>query len=304
MNHFISLQYFSEQEIKKLLRLAAEVKSNPGVFEKKLLGKHVGLLFEKPSLRTKTAFYIGSLTLGAQPIYYTPQEVRLGQREAVCDVARTLSSYLDAIILRTFSHKTVIEFSKFSSIPVVNGLSDFLHPSQALADILTIAEYKQDIKKVKLAYIGDGNNVCHSLLYGFSILGGSIVVAAPAGYEPKPEVLASAKSIAAGSGASISLVSSAAEAAAGADVLYTDVWTSMGSEDDLENRKKAFKNFQIDDTIISQAKQDCIVMHCLPAHRGQEITDSVIEGKHSVVFVQAENRLHTAKAILLYIFKL
>lgn len=300
MSHFISLKDFSQPKIKQLLQLAAKIKKNPGTFEKKLRGRYVGILFEKPSLRTKTAFYIGALQLGAQAIYYTPQEVKLGQREAVCDVARTVSSYLDAVVLRTFSHESIVEFAKFSSIPVVNGLSDFSHPSQALADILTIVEYKKDIRKVKLAYIGDGNNVCNSLLYGFSILGGSISIASPFGYEPKAEVISQAKAIAAGSGASITIVSSPRQAAAGADVLYTDVWTSMGSEKDEENRKKAFKNFQINDTIVSQAKPDCIVMHCLPAHRGQEITDSVIDGKHSVVFAQAANRLPTAKAILLY----
>lgn len=300
MSHFISLQHFSQSQVKELLKLATRIKNDPAAFKRKLSGRYIGLLFEKPSLRTKTAFYIGALELGAQAIYYTPQEVKLGQREAVCDVARTLSSYMDAVVLRTFSHESIVEFAKFSSIPVINGLSDFSHPSQVLADILTIVEYKKDIKKVKLAYIGDGNNVCNSLLYGFSILGGSISIAVPSGYAPKPEVLSQAKTIAAAQGACIEVVTSAASAAAGADVLYTDVWTSMGNEDDQENRKKAFKNFQINDTILSRAKRDCIVMHCLPAHRGQEITDSVIDGKHSVVFVQAENRLHTAKAILLY----
>ena len=303
MSHFVSLQYFSEQEIKELIALAAKVKEEPQKFNEALKGKCIGLLFQKPSLRTKTAFYVGALQLGADAIYYTPQAVKLGEREKVADAARTLSSYLDAIVLRTFSHEVVAEFAKFSSIPVINGLSNFLHPSQALADILTISEKKGDIKNIKIAYIGDGNNVCHSLLYSIAVLGGAISVATPKGCEPSAEVMAQVTSIAERTKAKVSLGVCAAEVACTADVLYTDVWTSMGSEEDREGRKKAFKKFQINDTIVSQAKEDCIVMHCLPAHRGEEITDSVIDGEHSVVFAQAENRLHTAKAILLYTFK-
>ena len=303
MSHFVSLKYFSSQEINEILDLATQMKKNPRVSKSVLEGKSVGLLFEKASLRTKTAFYIGAQQLGAKVIYYSPQEVRLGQREEVADVARTLSVYLDAIVVRTFSHSSILKFSEISSIPVVNALSDLLHPSQALADILTIRELKGDLKKLKVAYIGDGNNVCNSLIYAFSVLGGNLHLAIPKGYQPYESILDEVASYHRVSGAKINLTESASQVAKDADVLYTDVWTSMGKEQEKDERKKAFKNFRIDDKILKVAKDDVIVMHCLPAHRGEEITSSVIDGKNSVVFQQAQNRLHTAKAILAYILK-
>jgi ornithine carbamoyltransferase len=303
MKNFITLDDFSQSDLIKLIGLSAKIKKSPGAFKSVLEGKHIGLLFEKPSLRTKTVFYIGALQLGAGAIYYTPAEVKLGEREKVCDVAKTLSLYLDAVVLRTFSHNDILEFTKFSSIPVVNGLSDLLHPSQALADVFTIQELKGQIDKVRVGYIGDGNNVCNSLLYAFSILGGKLTVATPSGYLPAKSVLGKIKSYCRKSGADIKFVSSVREAANSADILYTDAWTSMGREKEAGKRKKVFKNFQINDKILKQAKKDCKVMHCLPAHRGQEITDSVIDGKNSAVFLQAANRLHAAKAILTYIFQ-
>ncbi|NQT28691.1 MAG: ornithine carbamoyltransferase [Candidatus Omnitrophica bacterium] len=303
MSHFVSLKYFSSKELNELLDLAAQMKTNPKSSKSLLEGKSVGLLFEKSSLRTKTAFYIGAQQLGAKAIYYSPEEVKLGQREEVADVARTLSVYLDAVVVRTFSHSNILKFSEISSIPVVNALSDLLHPSQALADILTIQELKGDLRKLKVAYIGDGNNVCNSLIYAFSILGGNLHLAIPKGYQPYKSILDEVKSYHRVSGAKINLTDSSLQVAKDADVLYTDVWTSMGKEQEKSERKKAFKNFRIDDKILNRAKADAIVMHCLPAHRGEEITSSVIDGKSSVVFQQAENRLHTAKAILSYILK-
>jgi len=299
--HFISLKYFSSQEINKLIGLASQIKSKPSEFKEVLKDKCIGLIFEKPSLRTKTAFYVGALQLGAEAIYYTSQEVKLGTREQVCDVSRTLSRYLDLVTLRLVSHESILEFAKFSSIPVVNGLSSFLHPSQVLADILTIQELKGDIKKLKVAYIGDGNNVCNSLIYAFSILGGNLKLATPQEYLPSEIVLSQAEDCHKASGAKVSFSATAQEAARDADVLYTDVWASMGQEDEAGVRKNIFKDYQINDKILAQAKKDCIVMHCLPAHRGEEITDSVIDSKNSAVFLQAENRLHAAKAILAYI---
>tara|TARA_B100000315_G_C14593773_1_gene597483 strand:- start:3781 stop:4698 length:918 start_codon:yes stop_codon:yes gene_type:complete len=301
MNNFISLQFFSSQQLQDILSLAKAIKAEPLKYSQSLEGKYIGLLFEKPSLRTKTAFYIGALGLGAQAIYYTSQEIKLGQREKVSDAARTLASYLDAVVLRTFSHDVLLEFTQFSSIPVVNALSNLLHPSQALADILTISELKPDIKKLKIVYLGDGNNVCHSLIYCLSILGCHLTISTPDDFKPSAEVLERAGGFNRVSGGSISVCPDPVLAAKDADVLYTDVWTSMGDEDKREERKKAFKNFQINDKIVSQAKEDSIVMHCLPAHRAEEITDSVIDGKHSVVFHQAENRLHSAKAILYHL---
>lgn len=303
MRHFISLKYFSSKEIQELIDLALQIKSNPYDFKDSLKGKFVGLLFEKPSLRTKTAFYIGALQLGAKVIYYTPNEVKLGEREKISDVSRTLSAYLDLVVLRTFSHDTILEFVEFSSIPIVNGLSDLLHPSQVLADILTIRELKDNIKKLKVVYAGDGNNVCNSLIYAFSILGGNLTLAVPPAYAPSKIILEEARGFSKVTGAKINLVNSLQEAACGADVLYTDVWASMGKEDEIERRKKFFRDFQVNDKILKVAQKDCIVMHCLPAHRGEEITDSVIESKNSVVFLQAANRLHTAKAILTYIMR-
>ncbi len=303
MSHFVSLKYFSSKELSEMLDLAAQMKKKPQTSKNILEGKSVGLLFEKASLRTKTAFYIGAQQLGAKAIYYSPQEVKLGQREEVADVARTLSVYLDVVVVRTFSHGSILKFSEISSIPVVNALSDLLHPSQALADILTIQELKGSLRKLKVAYVGDGNNVCNSLIYAFSVLGGNLHLAIPKGYRPYKSILDEVKSYHRVSGAKVNLTDSAAEVAKDADVLYTDVWTSMGKEGETKERKKAFKNFRIDDKILNRAKDDAIVMHCLPAHRGEEITSSVIDGKHSVVFQQAENRLHTAKAILTYILK-
>jgi ornithine carbamoyltransferase len=303
MNHFISLKYLSAPEIKECLALAKAIKGKPSDYSGALEGKFLGLLFEKPSLRTKTAFYIGALQLGAQVIYYTPQEVRLGERESIRDVSRTLSGYLDAVVLRTFSHAHLLEFAKFSVIPVINGLSDLFHPSQALADVLTIQELKGDIKDLKVVYVGDANNVCNSLIYVFSILGGNLTLVTPDGYSPSGQVLNDARDCCVASGAKITYAAVIEDAAKDADVLYTDVWISMGKEAEEDKRKKAFKNFQINDKIVARAKKDCIIMHCLPAHRGQEITDSVIDGGHSAVFVQSRNRLYAAKAILLSVQK-
>jgi len=302
MKHFISLEkkYFSAQEANKLLSLCFDVKNNPRKYRLALKDKSIGLIFEKPSLRTKTSFYVGASKLDADPVYYAPNEVQLGGREKSSDVAKVLSRYLDAIVLRTFDHKNVLELAEYSSVPVINALSDFLHPSQILGDLITIVEKKGDIKKLKFTYIGDGNNVCNSLLLAFSLLGGKITVATPIGYAPDKGVLQEAADCAKESGAQISLTNSAQEAASQADILYTDVWTSMGKETERQDRKGIFKSYQINDEILRLAKKDAIVMHCLPAHRGEEITDRVIDGKNSVVFDQAENRLYSAQAILLY----
>ncbi|UCD16017.1 MAG: ornithine carbamoyltransferase [Candidatus Omnitrophota bacterium] len=299
MKHFTSLKYFSGKQIKALLELALKVKKRPSVYKSKLKNKYVGLIFQKPSLRTKTSFYVGALQLGAQVVYYAPDEVKIGEREKISDVARTLSGYLDSIVVRTFSHKVIEEFAQNSAVAVINALSNLLHPSQVLGDLMTLAELKKDVKKIKFTYIGDGNNVCHSLLYAFSILGGNICIAHPCGYNPQDQVLEECYKLAKKSGAKISLTNEPADVAKEADVLYTDVWSSMGKESEREQRRKIFRDFQINEELLALAKKDCLVMHCLPAHRGEEITDSVIDGKNAVVFLQAENRLHSAKAILL-----
>lgn len=304
MKHFLSLEkkYFSAEQARRLLSVSLEIKENPDLYRSALKNKYVGLIFEKPSLRTKSSFYVGTLQLGADPVYYAPGEIQLGSREKAGDVAQALSRFVNAVVMRTFSHDSMVEFANAASLPVINGLSDLLHPSQVLGDLVTITQAKGDIRKVKLAYIGDGNNVCNSLLLVFGLLGGSISVASPANYGPAEDILREAKKAARDSGAQIQVTTSALKAVADADVLYTDVWTSMGQEDEREKRKKIFKNYQINSHLLKAAKPDAIVMHCLPAHRGEEITDEVMDSSQSVVFTQAEDRLHSAKAILLYAF--
>ncbi|MFA5271530.1 MAG: ornithine carbamoyltransferase [Candidatus Omnitrophota bacterium] len=303
IRHFISLKDFSKQDIYKLVNLALDIKRNPIKYKDALSGKCVGLLFEKPSLRTKAAFCVGAYQLGGHAVYYAPSEVQLGKRETTADVSRTVSRFFDTAVLRTFSHDNIIGFAKMSSIPVINALSDAMHPSQILGDLVTMCELKGDIEKLKIAYIGDGNNVCNSLIHAFAILGGNLVIANPKGYEPDKKTIEEMNECTKISGAKINIVTKAEEAAKGSDVLYTDVWASMGQEKEKARRKKNFSKFQINDKILGLAKKDCIVMHCLPAHRGEEITDSVMESENSEVFLEAENRLHTAKAILVYVFK-
>lgn len=302
MKHFISLKDFSQKDINKFIDLGLDIKANPDKYRSALSGKCVGLFFEKPSLRTKAAFYIGALELGGQAIYYSPDEIQLGLREKISDVARTSSCFMDAAVLRTFSHANVLEFAKFSTIPVINALSDLLHPSQILGDLITIKELKGNIGNLKVTYIGDANNVCNSLMDAFSILGGTLHIASPKGYQPDKKMLQNAKEQSKKSHGQIVVTSSVEEAARMSDILYTDVWTSMGQEKEKAKRKKIFKKFQINDKVLELAKKDCLVMHCLPAHRGEEITDSIMESKNSVVFLQAENRLYAAKAILAYVF--
>ena len=301
IKNFISLKDFSKKEIIGLVKLSLKIKRKPALYKNALKGKHIGLLFEKPSLRTKTAFYLGALQLGADAIYYGPGEVNLGAREKVSDGAKVLSRYLDAVVLRTFSHRLVDEFCRFSSIPVINALSDLCHPSQVLGDLLTLYELKKDLRKIKFSFVGDGNNVANSLIYALSIIGGNIFIASPGGYEPSEVVLDEAEKIARKSGAYIEVSNNIKKVASDADVLYTDVWTSMGKEKERRKRRRDFKGFQINNRILKMAKKDSIVMHCLPAHRGEEITDDVIESKNSYIFLQAENRLYSAKAILLYV---
>ncbi len=298
IKHFISLADFSQNEIFGLLELARKIKEVPRRYSKKIEGKTVGLLFQKPSLRTKTSFYVGTLKLGGAPVYFSPQEVKLGERESVSDAAKALSRYLDCVILRTFSHQVILDFTAAAGIPVINGLSGLLHPAQVLGDLFTLYERKKDLKKIKFSYIGDGNNICHSLMYAFSIFGGNISVACPEGYGPDQSILDETRMVAQKSGGTISIGSDPAAAARDADVLYTDVWTSMGDEVQASERVKDFTAFQLNEDLLRTANPDCLIMHCLPAHRGQEITDGVIDSVNSVVFDQAENRLHTAKAIL------
>ncbi len=292
---FLRILDLKEDELAGLLIRATELKSGVDKTKCPLIGKSIGLLFEKPSTRTRVSFDVGIYQMGGHPVYMTPSELQLGRGETIEDTARTLSRYLDAIVIRTFSHDTLIKFSQYTSIPVINGLSDLHHPCQALADLMTIIERKGKLKGLKIAYIGDGNNVANSLIEASALSGMNITIACPEGYEPDGEVLEDARRIAR---SEIVIVRDPVEAAARADVIYTDVWVSMGQEKEADEKKRHFKGYQINSSILQYAKPDAIVMHCLPAHRGEEITSDVIDGPNSVVFDQAENRLHVQKALL------
>jgi len=292
----VSIQDLSNKDVAELFELTAKLKNNKAKFANELVGKTLALVFQKPSNRTRVSFEVGMYQLGGNSFYLAPHEVSIGVRESVQDVAKTLSRYVDGIVLRTFEHKNILEMAEASRVPVINGLSDFSHPCQALADVYTIKEKFKKTKGVTLAYVGDGNNVCTSLVFTAAKSGLNLNVATPSGYEPKKDILAQAKG-------SIKVTNSAAEAVKGADVVYTDVWASMGKEEEIQARKNIFQPYQLNSSLLKSAKKGCLVMHCLPAHRGQEITDEVIDGKNSIVFDQAENRMHVQKAILIKLLK-
>jgi ornithine carbamoyltransferase len=256
------------------------------------------MIFQKPSLRTRVSFEMGMIHLGGQALYLSPDEVKLGVRESVPDVARVLSRYVDGIMARVFAHKHIEELADYSRVPVINGLSDYSHPCQALADLFTVWEKRRELRGLKLTYVGDGNNVATSLLFAATKVGMDIAFASPEGYELSDDVVKLGQEFAARSGSKVELVRHPVAAVRSADVIYTDVWTSMGQEEETENRLKVFPPYQINAALVAQARPDVLVMHCLPAHRGQEITDEVADGSHSVLFDQAENRLHAQKAIL------
>jgi ornithine carbamoyltransferase len=298
--HFLTLADFTQKELHALLERAIELKKATKAGERPapLRGKQLGLLFEKPSLRTRVTFEVGMRQLGGDSIYLGASEVQLGVRESVADVGRNLERWIDGIVLRTFRHETVEELARFSAIPVINGLTDLQHPCQIFSDMLTLLEKKGRLEGIRLAYIGDGNNVANSWLQGAAILGMDLVVCVPKGYEPDARIFREAQKKARKSGARIVLSADPLQAAEGAEVLYTDVWTSMGKEREDVRRKSLFKDYQVNQALLARAKEDVLVMHCLPAHRGEEITDEVMDGPHSIVFDQAENRLHAQKAIL------
>ena len=302
--NLISIKDLSISDIEEIFALTAKLKSEGRISAgEPLKGKTLGLIFQKPSLRTKVSFAAAMAQLGGTSIFLAPEEVKLGEREEIKDVARTLSRYLDGIVARTFKHEDIVELAEYSSVPVINGLSDFSHPCQALSDLFTVKEKKEKLKGVKITFVGDGNNVCNSLLMASARLGADIAVATPKGYEPDREVVKIALDFAAVTGSKVAISSDPEDAVSGADVVYTDVWTSMGQEKERNKRLKEFKGFQINEKLCSKAKKDHIIMHCLPAHRGEEISDESLESPHSVVFDQAENRLHVEKAILMLLLK-
>lgn len=292
---FLTLSELSSDELRFILNRAMELKAGKDKDKCPLIGKSIGLIFEKASTRTRVSFEVGIYQLGGQPLYMSSNDLQLGRGEPIADTARTLSRYLNAIIIRTYEHERLIDFAVNSSIPVINALSDLHHPCQALGDLMTIIEKKGRLKGLRLAYIGDGNNVCNSLIEASARMEFNLFIACPEGYEPDPGVIERAREYAKGE---LIILREPKEAAGSADVLYTDVWVSMGDKKSAEEKKKRFKGYQINDELLSCAKKDAIVMHCLPARRGEEITDEVIDGAKSIVFDQAENRLHTAKALL------
>jgi len=298
--NLVSISDLSREEVTQILETAEIIKLRHYSNEEQplLKGKVLGMIFQKPSLRTRVSFETGMIQLGGQAIYLGPDDIKLGQREATKDIAQVLSRYVSGIMARTFSHEIMLELAKYSSVPVINGLSELLHPCQVLGDLLTIKEKKGRLSNLKLVYIGDGNNVAHSLLLGAVKVGMDIVLATPPDYEPKSEIVDIAKEDAKRINSKIETIHDPKKAVDGADVIYTDVWTSMGFEKESKIRKDVFKPYQINQNLVNKAKEDVIILHCLPAHRGEEITDEVIDGPHSVVIDQAENRLHVQKGVL------
>lgn len=297
MTHLLSIRDLTREDVLRLFRLAAELKARQKAGDRAapLAGKTLALVFEKPSLRTRVTFEVGMVHLGGRAIYLSAQDIGLGVRESVPDVARNLGRWVDLIAARTFSHETVERLALHAGVPVVNGLSNAEHPCQALADFFTLWERGLDLAKIRLAWIGDGNNVCHSIILLAALTGTSVVVACPPGYEPDRAIQAACREL----GGQLTITHEPRDSALGADVLYTDVWISMGQEAERERRLEAFRRFQLNETLVGLAKPSAVVMHCLPAHRGEEITDAVVDGPRSLVLDQAENRLHAQKAVLL-----
>lgn len=302
---FIAISDYSPQEIQGMLDLALQLKKewfsggNPPL----LKGKVLGMVFQKPSLRTRVSFDMAMRHLGGDALYLSPNEIGLGQRESIADVARVLSGYVQAIMARVFAHEHVIELARWSSIPVINGLSDYNHPCQGMADALTIVEHHGAMKGLNVCFVGDGNNVAVSMLHICTKLGANFTLSSPVGYDLNPKAVEIAQQFAAESGSKIQFIRDPQEAVKGVDVIYTDTWTSMGQEAETKKREQVFPPYQVNAALVAKASPKVIVLHCLPAHRGQEITDEVADGPHSALFPQAHNRLHAQKAILVHLLK-
>ncbi len=297
---FLSIHDFTTEEIYRFLDLADALKAKQKRGEEHhiLQGKTLGMIFQKASTRTRVSFETGMWQLGGYALFLSAGDLQIGRGEPVADTARVLSRYVDGIMIRTYAHNDVLQLAKYADIPVINGLTDLLHPCQVMADLMTAREYKKELKGLKLAYIGDGNNMAHELMFGGAKVGMHVSIASPAGYKPLDAVVGQAREDAKLTGARIEVVDDPFDAAAGADVLYTDVWASMGHEQEQIKRAAVFKAYQINAALMKVAARDAMVMHCLPAHRGEEITAEVMEGPQSAIFDEAENRLHAQKAIM------
>lgn len=295
---FLAVSDLSVYEFNRLLETAGQMKAKPRRWQKALEGRVLAMIFEKPSLRTRMTFEVGMLQLGGQAVYLSPSDIQLGKRESVADVGHNLERWVDGIMIRTFGHKIAVDLAAAVRIPVINALSDLLHPCQAMADFLTLQEKKGDLAALKLAYIGDGNNVCHSLINAAAKAGTKMAVATPKGYEPSADVVSRAREDGQATGFALELVHNPAQAVSNADAVYTDTWASMGQEKEKEKRSRIFARYQVNAKLMAAAKPGAFFMHCLPAHRGEEVTDQVLDSPASIVFDQAENRLHVQKAIM------
>ncbi|MGA9529443.1 MAG: ornithine carbamoyltransferase [Terriglobales bacterium] len=300
---FLSIKDFSPSEIEYLLTLARQVKAHPTTYSDTLKRKTLALIFEKPSLRTRVSFDVGIQQLGGFSLHLSPAEIDLGKRESVYDVAKNLERMVQGIMIRTFAHEVVEQMAQYASIPIINGLTDYSHPCQAMADYMTMWEAKGKLEGLKVAYVGDGNNVAHSLMFAGAQLGAHVWVATPRGYEPKVDATRWACDRGRETGGTCTITNDPREAVVAADVVYTDVWASMGQEAEKEERAAVFASYQVDNKLFGLAKPDAIFLHCLPAHRGDEVTSEVIDSPRSLIFQQAENRLHAQKAIMIELMK-
>ena len=300
---FISIHDYSAGDVREIFDVARDMKKEPRQFSSALAGQTLGMIFEKSSTRTRVSFEVGMFQLGGHALFLSSRDIQLGRGEPIYDTAKVLSRYIDGIMARTFAHKTVTDLADYASIPVINGLTDLLHPCQAMADYFTAWEKLGDLKGRKIAYVGDGNNMAHSLMFGASKVGMDIVVATPSGYAPDESVVAKAKADADAAGTKVTVTTSIDEAVKDADVIETDVWASMGQEAEAAKRRKDFDGWTVSSRMMSEAKKGAIFMHCLPAHRGEEVAAEVIDGEQSVIYDEAENRLHVQKAILYLLMK-
>lgn len=301
MRHFLSIHDYTAAEVESIFALTADLKREPQRFAAALAGKSLAMIFEKSSTRTRVSFEVGMTQLGGHALFLSSRDIQLGRGEPISDTAQVLSRYVDAIMARTFAHQTVLDLARFGSVPVVNGLTDDLHPCQGMADYFTLREVFGDLRGRKIAYVGDGNNVAHSLMFGGPKVGMDVAVATPPGFEPKPHYVELARQDAAAAGTSLVLTHDPREAVSGASAVYTDVWASMGQEGEAEARRQAFTGWTVDAALMALAKPEAVFLHCLPAHRGEEVGAEVIDGPQSRVFDEAENRLHVQKAILLWL---
>jgi len=297
-DNFLSIHDISIYEFNQVLDLAEDIKKRPRAFQNKLNGKILAMIFEKPSLRTRMTFEVGMLQLGGEAIYLNPSDIQMGTRESAYDVVKNLERWVDGIMIRTFRHDTVVNLAEVSSVPIINALTDLLHPCQAMADFMTLREKKGGLSNLKLTYVGDGNNVAHSLLLASAKAGTEMAMATPEGYEPDPDILRMAEEDGRKTGFRCILTSDPMEAVKEADAVYTDTWTSMGQEGDKQARIRTLSRYQVNSRLMAEARSDAVFMHCLPARRGEEVTDEVMDSAQSVVYDQAENRLHVQKIIL------